>query len=52
MTKTLITLLLAALLSACGGGGCDAGKPGFGSVKDECEDRAEEAEKPASAPGK
>lgn len=50
--KLILTLFLVALLAACGGGGCDAGTPPFKSVPDECPDRAEEPEQPASAPGK
>jgi hypothetical protein len=50
--KFILTLMLAALLAGCGGGGCEAGTPPFKSVPDECPDRAEEQEPPASAPGR
>jgi hypothetical protein len=50
--KFVLSLIVAALLAGCGGGGCDAGKPGFESVRDECEDRAEEADPAASAPAR
>lgn len=52
MIKSFLTLSLLALLAslaACGGGGCDAGTPGFGSAKDECEERAPTPAPAASA---
>lgn len=46
----LICTALVAALAGCGGGGCDAGRPGFESAKDTCAERADEPEAAASAP--
>lgn len=53
-TRLLLAALLALLTSACGGGGCDAGRPAFGTqaqAEYDAECLAAPAPvKPASAP--
>lgn len=35
-----MAFVVVTMLAGCGGGGCDAGKPGFGNVPYDCPDAA------------